>query len=52
MSYSDLKGKAYLLTGAASGQGRETALALARQGANVGTKVLLLLIELFSIDLL
>ena len=36
MSYSDLKGKAYVITGAASGQGRCIALLLARQGANVG----------------
>lgn len=36
MSYSDLKGKAFVLTGAASGQGRATALLLARQGANLG----------------
>jgi 3-oxoacyl-[acyl-carrier protein] reductase len=36
MSYSDLKGKTYIITGAASGQGRTTAIFLARQGANVG----------------
>jgi 3-oxoacyl-[acyl-carrier protein] reductase len=36
MSYSDLKGKTFIITGAASGQGRTTALFLARQGANVG----------------
>jgi len=36
MSYSDLKGKTFIITGAASGQGRTTALFLARQGANLG----------------
>ena len=36
MSYSDLKGKTYIITGAASGQCRSTAIFLARQGANVG----------------
>ncbi|KAF2494599.1 short-chain dehydrogenase/reductase SDR [Lophium mytilinum] len=36
MSYSDLKGKTYIITGAASGQGRTTALMLAKQGANLG----------------
>ena len=36
MSYSDLKGKTYIVTGAASGMGRTTALLLAKQGANVG----------------
>jgi len=36
MSYSDLKGKTFIITGAASGQGRTTAIFLARQGANVG----------------
>jgi 3-oxoacyl-[acyl-carrier protein] reductase len=36
MSYSDLKGKTYVITGAASGQGRATALMLGRQGANLG----------------
>ncbi|KAH8802546.1 3-oxoacyl-reductase [Xylogone sp. PMI_703] len=36
MSYSDLKGKTFVITGAASGQGRTTALFLGRQGANLG----------------
>ncbi|KAH8892287.1 dehydrogenase [Thozetella sp. PMI_491] len=36
MSYNDLKGKTYIITGAASGQGRATSLMLARQGANLG----------------
>ena len=36
MSYADLKGKTYIVTGAASGMGRETALLLAKQGSNVG----------------
>lgn len=36
VSYPDLKGRAYAITGAASGMGRETALLLAKQGANVG----------------
>lgn len=36
MSYSDLKGKTFVITGAASGQGRATALYLGRQGANLG----------------
>lgn len=36
MSYKDLKGKTFLITGAASGMGRTTALALSKQGANVG----------------
>ncbi|KAJ5539043.1 short-chain dehydrogenase/reductase SDR [Penicillium frequentans] len=36
MSYSDLKGKTFVITGAAAGQGRATALLLARQGANLG----------------
>src|ERR1700712_3381972 len=35
MSYSDLKGKCFIITGAASGMGRTTALRLANQGANV-----------------
>jgi len=35
-SYRDLKGKTFVVTGAASGMGRTTALALAEQGANVG----------------
>jgi SDR family mycofactocin-dependent oxidoreductase len=33
--YEDLKGKVALITGAAHGQGRDAALALARQGVNV-----------------
>ena len=36
MSYSDLKGKTFIVTGAASGMGRTTSLFLTRQGANVG----------------
>lgn len=36
MSYADLKGKVFFVTGAASGQGRATSLALARQGAKLG----------------
>lgn len=36
MSYADLKGKVFFITGAASGQGRATSLALARQGAKLG----------------
>ena len=36
MSYSDLKGKTFIITGAASGQGRALALLLARQGSNLG----------------
>ncbi|OQU95817.1 hypothetical protein CLAIMM_01984 [Cladophialophora immunda] len=36
MSYSDLKGKTFIITGANSGQGRATALLLASQGANLG----------------
>lgn len=36
MSYSDLKGKTFVITGAASGQGRATSLMLAEQGANLG----------------
>ncbi|KAK5000894.1 hypothetical protein LTR66_000311 [Elasticomyces elasticus] len=36
MSYADLKGKTYIITGASSGMGRTTALLLAQQGANVG----------------
>ena len=36
MSYGDLKGKTFVVTGAAAGQGRATALLLARQGANLG----------------
>jgi NAD(P)-dependent dehydrogenase (short-subunit alcohol dehydrogenase family) len=35
-TYSDLKGKTFVITGAASGMGRTTCLALAQQGANVG----------------
>lgn len=35
MSYSDLRGKTYIITGAASGMGRTTSLLLAKQGANV-----------------
>ncbi|KAH0846685.1 hypothetical protein AYO21_08083 [Fonsecaea monophora] len=35
MSYSDLKDKTFLITGAASGMGRKTANLLARQGANL-----------------
>jgi len=36
VQYSDLKGKVYVITGAASGMGRTTALLLAQQGASVG----------------
>ncbi|KAJ5664767.1 dehydrogenase, partial [Penicillium maclennaniae] len=36
MSYADLKNKVFFITGAASGQGRATSLALARQGAKLG----------------
>lgn len=36
MSYSDLKGKTFIVTGAASGMGRTLSLMLAQQGANVG----------------
>ncbi|KAJ5634434.1 hypothetical protein N7528_002276 [Penicillium herquei] len=36
MSYADLKGKVYFLTGTASGQGRATAISLAGQGAKLG----------------
>lgn len=36
MSYSDLKGKTFVVTGAASGMGRTTSLFLTKQGANVG----------------
>ncbi|KEF56730.1 uncharacterized protein A1O9_06920 [Exophiala aquamarina CBS 119918] len=36
MSYSDLKGKVFIVTGAAAGMGRDISLRLARQGAAVG----------------
>lgn len=36
MSYADLKGKTFLVTGAASGMGRVLSLMLAKQGANIG----------------
>ncbi|KAK6365673.1 putative secondary metabolism biosynthetic enzyme [Exophiala oligosperma] len=36
MSYDDLRGKTFIITGANSGQGRATALMLAEQGANLG----------------
>jgi len=36
MSYTDLKGKTIFVTGSASGMGRQVALLLAQQGANVG----------------
>jgi len=36
MSYKDLKGKTFIVTGASSGMGKATALLLAEQGANVG----------------
>lgn len=36
MSYSEIEGRVYVLTGAASGQGRALALLLARQGAKLG----------------
>lgn len=35
MSYADLAGKTYVVTGAASGMGRTTSLLLAKQGANL-----------------
>lgn len=36
VTYSSLKGKAFVVTGAASGMGRAIALRLAEQGSNVG----------------
>jgi NAD(P)-dependent dehydrogenase (short-subunit alcohol dehydrogenase family) len=36
MSYPEFKGRVYILTGAASGQGRALALMLAEQGAKLG----------------
>lgn len=36
MSYADLKGKAFVITGAAAGMGQDLALRLAAQGAHVG----------------
>jgi 3-oxoacyl-[acyl-carrier protein] reductase len=36
MSYDSLKGRTYIVTGAASGIGRAISILLARQGANVG----------------
>jgi len=36
MSYSCIKGKTYIVTGAASGIGREISIRLGKQGANVG----------------
>lgn len=36
MSYKDLHGKTIIVTGAASGMGRATAIMLAKQGVNVG----------------
>jgi NAD(P)-dependent dehydrogenase (short-subunit alcohol dehydrogenase family) len=36
MSYKDLVGKTFVVTGAGSGIGRATALLLANQGANIG----------------
>ena len=36
MSYPDLKNKVFIVTGAASGMGRTTALALVKQGAHIG----------------
>jgi 3-oxoacyl-[acyl-carrier protein] reductase len=36
MSYSDLKGKTFIVTGAASGMGKAISLLLAKQGSNVG----------------
>lgn len=36
MSYPEFKGKVYVLTGAASGQGRALAILLAEQGAKLG----------------
>jgi len=36
MSYRDLRGKTFIVTGASSGMGKQTSLLLATQGANVG----------------
>lgn len=36
LSYPDLKGRTFAITGAASGMGRATALLLAKQGCNLG----------------
>jgi NAD(P)-dependent dehydrogenase (short-subunit alcohol dehydrogenase family) len=36
MSYDSLKGRTYIVTGAASGMGKAISILLARQGANVG----------------
>lgn len=36
MSYADLKGKAFVITGAAAGMGRDLAIRLARQGSHIG----------------
>lgn len=36
MSYKDLAGKTFIVTGAASGMGKATSKLLAKQGANVG----------------
>ena len=36
MSYTDLKGRTFFVSGSASGMGRQVALLLAQQGANVG----------------
>ena len=36
MSYAELKGKTYIVTGASSGMGKATSLLLSQQGANVG----------------
>ena len=36
MSYPELKGKTFVITGAASGMGRATSLLLSQQGANIG----------------
>ena len=35
MSYKDLAGKTFIVTGAGSGMGRSTSILLAQQGANV-----------------
>lgn len=36
MSYIDLKGRTFIVTGASSGMGKQASLLLASQGANVG----------------
>jgi len=36
MSYKDLRGKTFIVTGASSGMGKQVSLLLASQGANIG----------------